>query len=568
MVKLITKTVLTLVLIGLSMSAVYAQTGNVGPRGSIYDDPADGIYVSPNGNDATADGSIDKPYKSINTALNAAINNVLPSTTIILRGGLYQERRDVRVRMSNVTIKSAKGEWAVIDLTTYDSGHDEDSGVEFYAEDAITGGVVTNCKLQSVEVKGGFYAVCCGTQWDWPLPPVHGSGVSNIIIEDCILHHSTNDVVKVKPGCDNITIRYNEIHHSGQAYIDYANFTSGERNSEGIDNVNGDNMHVHNNYIHDICSTGIYAKGGAIDAIIENNIVERTYAAGIMVGFDTNIEFFDTTVNPLYYENIGGICRNNLIIDAGWESIGLYSSLDAQVYNNTIVNATTYGTGNYHSPIYFGYATQDGQSGYGHTPNLNPNIHHNIVNEPSAFNARMIEIRYLNEMGGISCLDGNPTMNDNCYYVSGKNAIFRDMRPPEVNNMNLTEWKTHISSDNGSIEVNPALDANYMPTNTQCTDMGLLYPLILNDFTKITEPVEKQNITVYPNPTNGEWRVESGEWKVERVEIFDAMGKMQKEEKRLQKTEWVLDVSDLSAGIYFFKIHTENGVVTRKVVKQ
>ena len=447
--------------------------GKVGPRENTADDPADGIYVSPSGNDATADGSIDKPYKSINTALGKAV----PPATIILRGGTYKEGRDVRVRKSNITIKSAKGEWAVIDLTTLVSGHEEDSAVEFYAENQLTGGSVTNCKLQNVEVKGGFYAVSFDTKWQWNEPgEPPGPGASDIIIEDCILHDSRNDVIKLKPNSKNITIRYNEIYNSGREHADKPDFNTGEHNSEGIDNVNSDNMHVHNNYIHDICSTGIYAKGGAADAIIENNLIERTFAAGIQVGFDTNLEFMeDGSEGPgfAYYENFQGIVRNNLIIDAGWEGIGLYASKDAQVYNNTIVNAVC-GVRKYHSPIYFGVATQDGQTGFGHPANVNPKIHHNIVSQPSSFNNRMIEIRYANEYGGMSALSGNPVMNDNCYYISGKSASFEDNRPGSTFTGGLAAWKTHISGDSGSIEVNPALDdTDYMATNAQCTGMGI-----------------------------------------------------------------------------------------------
>ena len=251
---------------------LFAQTFSerVGPRVNTSDDPANSIYVSPTGNDATPTGSIDAPYKSINAAMVAA----QPGVTIILRDGTYREGREVRVNKSNITIKSAKGEWAIIDLTTFDSGKDEDSGVVFYAEDEITGGVVTGCKLQSVEVKGGFYAVCFDSKWDWG--QAERGGASNIIIEDCILHHSRYDLIKIKPGCDNITIRYNEIHNSGQAFAGHPDTPSGQNNSEGIDNVNGDNMIVLNNYIHDICSNGIYAKGGAIDARIKNNVIERT----------------------------------------------------------------------------------------------------------------------------------------------------------------------------------------------------------------------------------------------------------------------------------------------------
>ena len=445
----------------------------VGPRANTYDDPADGIYVSPDGNDATATGAIGAPYKSINTALGAAQSGA----TIVLRGGTYREGRDVRVRKSNITIKSRKGEWAVIDLTSYGSGHEWDSGIEFYAEDEITGGIVSGCKLQSVEVKGGFYAVSFETQWDWG--QADRNGASNIIIEDCILHHSTNDVVKIKPGCDNITIRYCEIHHSGQAYIEHPDTPSGENNSEGIDNVNGDNMTVHNNHIHDICSNGIYAKGGATDAVIENNLVERTYGAGIAVGFDTSPEFFDLTVNPKYYENIRGIVRNNLIIDTGWEGIGLYASKDAQVYNNTLVNVAKLGQFA-RSAIYFGIVTQDWESHDGRPANSHPAIHHNIVSQPNGIIYPMINIRFddNDQLGKLSGLDGKPTMHDNCYYIADKMAGFSDNRPGSiVSNAGLAAWKLHIDGDNNSIEVNPSLNANYMATNTQCTGMGIQVPI-------------------------------------------------------------------------------------------
>ena len=434
--------------------------GMVGPRANNAEDPSDGIYVSPDGNDAAATGAIDAPYKSINAALAAAS----PGDTVILRSGTYREGVNVRPRKPNITIKSRKGEWAVIDLTAYDSGADEDSGVYFDPD-------ASGCKLQCVEVKGGFYAVCTETRWDWG-DPSDRTGASNIIIEDCILHDSRYDVVKIKPNCDNITIRYNEICNSGQAF---GGDTSGEKNAEGIDNVNGDGMKVQNNYIHDIVSTGVYAKGGATDVLIENNRIERAYGAGIMVGFDTSPEYFDISVNPQYYENIRGIVRNNLIINAGWEGIGLYGSKDAQVYNNTLVNAVSGGL--YHSAIYFGLTYQDWESYAGRPANVNPNIHHNIVSQGASFNRPMIEIRYSNDLGGMSALDGKPTMDNNCYYVAGKSATFSDSRPGStLTDGDLAAWMSHIGGEGGSLEVDPALGADYMPTNAQCAGMGIQSP--------------------------------------------------------------------------------------------
>ena len=430
-----------------------------GSRANNVPDPAGGVYVSPSGNDSTANGSIGAPYKSINAALSAAN----PGDTVVLRGGTYREGVNVRVRKPDITIKSRQGEWAVIDLTTYNSGHDEDSGVYFDVDSH--GG-----KLIGVEVIGGFYAVCTETRWDWG-DPANRAGASNLVIEDCVLHDSRYDVVKVKPNCNNVTIRYNEIYNSGRAFDGRPH--NGEDNAEGIDNVNGDNMSVQNNYIHDIISNAIYAKGGATDVLIENNRIETAYGAGIMVGFDASPEYFDTKTNPHYYENIRGVVRNNLIIGTGWEGIGFYGAKDAQVYNNTLVNVCN--GGQYHSAIYFGLTFQDWESYAGRPASVNPNIHHNIVCQPSGFVRPMIEIRYANELGGMSALDGNPVMNNNCYYIAGKSAVFSDRRPGrELENAGFSAWQAHIGGDAGSIEADPQLGADYLPANPLCAGMGIM----------------------------------------------------------------------------------------------
>jgi hypothetical protein len=310
------------------------------------------------------------------------------------------------------------------------------------------------------------------TKWGW-----HGDddwvAASDILIEDCILHDSRYDVVKVKPNCTNITIRYNEIYSSGRALVNEPYWLDGEANAEGIDNVNGGGMVAQNNYIHDIGGNGIYAKGGAADVLIENNRIERIYGAGIMAGFDTSTDWFDTDANPQYYENIRGVVRNNLIIGTGWEGIGFYGAKDAQVYNNTLADVDN-GRLEVHSAIYFGLTYQDWDDSAGRPASVNPNIHHNIVCQPASFNRRMIEIRYSDDLGGMSALEGNPVMSDNCYFVAGKSAVFADYRPGNIlEDAGLSAWQSHIGGDSGSLEADPALNADYMPTNPQCEGMGI-----------------------------------------------------------------------------------------------
>jgi len=89
-----------------------------------------------------------------------------------------------------------------------------------------------------------------------------------------------------------------------------------------------------------------------------------------------------------------------------------------------------------------------------------------------------------------------------------------------------------------------------------------------------------EGVRVYPNPTTGELKisfaelaptgaaVENGELKIVSVEIFDIYGRMQKSRRaEEQKAEWSLDISNLSAGIYFIKITTEEGSVIKKIIK-
>ena len=81
--------------------------------------------------------------------------------------------------------------------------------------------------------------------------------------------------------------------------------------------------------------------------------------------------------------------------------------------------------------------------------------------------------------------------------------------------------------------------------------------------------ISSEQIQVYPNPTTGGLRIENGELRIENVEVFDVFGRKQKAESRKQKAEGtvLMDISELTVGIYFVKITTDAGEVVRKVVK-
>jgi 5-hydroxyisourate hydrolase-like protein (transthyretin family) len=85
------------------------------------------------------------------------------------------------------------------------------------------------------------------------------------------------------------------------------------------------------------------------------------------------------------------------------------------------------------------------------------------------------------------------------------------------------------------------------------------------------EPItnDELRITVYPNPTTGELKIENGELKINNVEIFDIFGRnVGMYRIRPENEEVVLNISHLPAGVYFVRIQTEAGEVMRKVLKE
>jgi parallel beta-helix repeat protein len=414
------------------------------------------LFISPIGNDSSGNGTVQSPYKTIQHALN---NVAKSGDTITLRSGTYDE--EVRIRMSNITIRSKSDEWAKISTTPTIDGDNATLTVLF---DVGSDG----SKLQRVEVTGGFYGIAFFSQWDWDDTPLDNDTATNIVIEDCKIHDTGRDAVKLPAGCDDITIRRCEIYNSGIGYP--PGTPDDDKNAEGIDVVNSDRILVQDCYIHDTATTGVYIKGGSLDGIVERTKVENCGGLGIAVGFDTSPEYFDLVANPEYYENIRGIVRNCIVLNTKYAGIALYGSKDAVVYNNTIVNTAKLA----HSPIYFGITYQDWDPNAKRPANVNPVIMNNIILQTEAINSPCVSVRYSGDLGGMSALKGSAVMNNNCYYKTVGSCVFEDNRPDSLlEDGTFSQWKIHISGESQSMETNPLTDAGYHLTlGSPCIDKG------------------------------------------------------------------------------------------------
>jgi len=83
----------------------------------------------------------------------------------------------------------------------------------------------------------------------------------------------------------------------------------------------------------------------------------------------------------------------------------------------------------------------------------------------------------------------------------------------------------------------------------------------------IITPQKKEKIKVYPNPTTGELTMDNGQLTIGNVEVFDIYGRKQFSILNPQSSIKKINISHLTTGIYFIKITTEQGVITKKVIK-
>jgi len=431
------------------------------PGSTIY-------YVSTAGSDIKGDGSFGNPFRTIGYALSVASTG----DKIVLRGApaltnnIYNE--SIRIQQPNITVQSRNGEWGIIKCPVNDPNVGE--CVRFDVDS-------DGSRLKRVEVVGGYYyGIKFETKWDWG-DPNDRTGATNILLEDIEVHDTGRDAIKITPGCDDVTIRRTEIFNTG---------VRDSTNAEGIDNVNGDRMVVQNSFLHDIATNGIYFKGGSINSIILRNRIEHVGGAGILVGFDTSPEFFDTTVNPDYYESIRGKVHDNIIRDSQGAGIGVYAAKGASIWNNTLVDTAQA----YHSPIYFGIAYQDWDPQAERPPSINPVIRNNLVYQSSGLPSECVFIRYSNDLGGLSALSGMPNMDYNLYFYSGGKCLFTDQRPSmRLDHGTFSKWQAHIGGDRHSKIGNPKLNSDgHLSAGSVAIDAGLCMGAPLYDFDRDRRP--------------------------------------------------------------------------------
>ena len=84
-----------------------------------------------------------------------------------------------------------------------------------------------------------------------------------------------------------------------------------------------------------------------------------------------------------------------------------------------------------------------------------------------------------------------------------------------------------------------------------------------------SEQFEMESIGIYPNPTKGIFNVSMGTLIPKTILVYDLIGKIvcSKSEFQNNQSSILLDLSNVSTGVYFVKIVSENKTVTKRIIK-
>ncbi len=74
-------------------------------------------------------------------------------------------------------------------------------------------------------------------------------------------------------------------------------------------------------------------------------------------------------------------------------------------------------------------------------------------------------------------------------------------------------------------------------------------------------------ISIFPNPTDGILNIISPNEPITSIEIYDVRGRKLNDVLVNSQGNYTIDVSELETAVYFVTINTENGSITKRVVK-
>lgn len=165
-----------------------------------------------------------------------------------------------------------------------------------------------------------------------------------------------------------------------------------------------------------------------------------------------------------------------------------------------------------------------------------------------------------------------------CNAFSGVFTFVEDVF--ELENIQMSQFtrtnETCLNDSHTSLEslyfslMNPEMGSIYNISNN---NEGMQLSIITIFFTALsfqnyplsTRQLEEQKFQVYPNPSSSKIFIKSDELFIQQVEILNLLGQRV---KIIPQNFNEIDISSFDNGVYLLQLHTENNIITKRIVKK
>lgn len=102
-------------------------------------------------------------------------------------------------------------------------------------------------------------------------------------------------------------------------------------------------------------------------------------------------------------------------------------------------------------------------------------------------------------------------------------------------------------------------------TNNICPVSTAYNKLIVNEPSNISEYKQLHNIEIYPNPVTSAFSIKAENLSIKYVEVVDLLGNIMLKTSDISRE---INIKHLSDGLYFIRIHTNNDIISKKIIKK
>ncbi len=324
--------------------------------------------------------------------------------------------------------------------------------------------------------------------------------------------------------------------------------------------LNGSNLYAIGNSITNFSGDGIRLVGS--NCIIESNVVKNCYQVdgnhddGIQAfttgGFvvDNNVIRRNIILNyedpdqPLLGNLQGIACfdgpiqnwivENNLVIVDHWHGISLYGATHCSIINNTVLDPSP------EDNIGPSWIKIEDLNGY---PSSDCIVTNNVANTLT--------------------FSTNSTTATNNFELSTYNDYTDNFVSPSAYDFHLQPNSILIDAADGSLAPTDDLEGASRPQGTGFDVGAYEYHFI----TRLQEGKADESVLLYPNPAKNTVFVKAGNNPIESIQIYDLSGTMLKAFKG-SANFMNLDVKDLQAGLYLFRVLTDEHFTVKKLFIQ